>query len=749
MEELRQLGRYQLTRVLGRGAMGVVYEAVDPKLNRQIAVKTILKGHISDPELEAEYSARFIREAQAVARLNHPNIVTVFDFGEENDIAFIVMEIIRGDELKTYFDEKRSFSLEDAVRMTGELLDALDYAHQNGIVHRDIKPANVMLDGQNRVKLTDFGVARLSDASAERTQAGTMVGTPSYMSPEQIEGSAVGPRSDIFAVGIILYQFLTGEKPFHAQGMWAIQKKIMQEDPILPSELNPNLAPIFDAIVLRALAKKPDDRYPTALDFKKDLQRALAGEELEDLDATRMVMRPRPQSNAIQAPGEGSGFRTQAGTSPGTGTNAGAGTNAGTGTRAAAQNAEATGTAGLEIEFWRSIKDSSDQEEIEAYLKRFPGGVYTELAQRKLAKLRGEGTSATGSLKPPFAQSAADDDEDATRMVTGVNRPQLQTGKPANPNPPTIQASPAPTSASASAPAGRKMLLPAIAAGVVVLAGVGYAVFGGKSTPSTPATPPSEQPVNPPMNTPAPPASMTTPTAVPTATPSPAPDAAAEKLAQDKLDAEKKEKEKKDAAQKELERKEAEKAAKALKDAALTPEEKKRIELEVKQKAEERAKKAEEDAAKKKLADEAKKEAADAAAKKKADELAKKKADDEAKKKADDEAAKVKAAADKAALDAKAKAEAAAAAPTPAPAASLSPSALRAEAAALEGQGKMRDAVKMYKQAANAGDGEAAKRLGNIYGKGEGGIARDYAESVKWNDVARKRGINIPTGDKL
>ncbi|MBI3229295.1 MAG: serine/threonine protein kinase, partial [Burkholderiales bacterium] len=309
MEELSQLGRYQLTRVLGRGAMGVVYEGIDPKLNRQIAVKTILKGHISDPELEAEYSARFIREAQAVARLNHPNIVTVFDFGEENDIAFIVMECIRGEELKTHFDEKHPFSLEDAVRMTGELLDALDYAHQNGIVHRDIKPANVMLDGQNRVKLTDFGVARLSDTNTERTQAGTMVGTPSYMSPEQIEGSAVGPRSDIFAVGIILYQFLTGEKPFHAQGMWAIQKKIMQEDPVLPSVMNPALSPAFDAVVLRALAKKPDDRYPTALDFKKDLQRALAGEALEDLDATRMVIRPRPQSNAIQQPGEGSSTR--------------------------------------------------------------------------------------------------------------------------------------------------------------------------------------------------------------------------------------------------------------------------------------------------------------------------------------------------------------------------------------------------------------------------------------------------------
>ena len=138
MEELRQLGRYELTRVLGRGAMGVVYLGTDPKLGRQVAIKTILKSQISDPDLEKEYSERFIREAKAVARLNHPNIVTVFDFGDENDIAFIVMEFIQGDELKTYFDEKRQFSLDDAVRMTGELLDALDYAHNSGIVHRDI-----------------------------------------------------------------------------------------------------------------------------------------------------------------------------------------------------------------------------------------------------------------------------------------------------------------------------------------------------------------------------------------------------------------------------------------------------------------------------------------------------------------------------------------------------------------------------------------------------------------------------------
>jgi serine/threonine-protein kinase len=284
MTDLQQLGRYQLLRVLGRGAMGLVYEGVDPKLNRRVAIKVILTSRIDDPALRAEYSSRFIHEAQAVARLNHPNIVTVYDFGEENGIAYLVMELIAGEELSSYFDESQAFqlefTLEDSVRMTCELLDAVGYAHQHGIVHRDIKPANVMLNAQLMVKLTDFGVARMQDVNANHTEAGTMVGTPSYMSPEQIAGQAVGPRSDIFAVGIILYQFLTSEKPFRGTGLFDMQQKIMYAQPALPSTLNPLISPMFDRIVLRALAKRPDDRYQTARSFRDDLRRALNGETI-------------------------------------------------------------------------------------------------------------------------------------------------------------------------------------------------------------------------------------------------------------------------------------------------------------------------------------------------------------------------------------------------------------------------------------------------------------------------------------
>ncbi|GGZ06972.1 serine/threonine-protein kinase [Pseudoduganella plicata] len=281
MNDTKQLGRYGLLRVLGRGAMGLVYEGVDPKLNRRVAIKVILT-HRLDDALRAEYSSRFTHEAQAVARLNHPNIVTVYDFGEENGVAYLVMELIEGEELSSYFDETQAFqlefTLEDSVRMTCELLDAVGYAHQHGIVHRDIKPANVMLSAQLRVKLTDFGVARMHDSAAQHGEAGTVVGTPSYMSPEQIAGQVAGPRSDIFAVGIILYQFLTGEKPFRGPNLYTIQQKIMTDQPAPPSTVNPFVSPAFDRVTLRALAKRPADRYSSAPAFKEDLLRALAGE---------------------------------------------------------------------------------------------------------------------------------------------------------------------------------------------------------------------------------------------------------------------------------------------------------------------------------------------------------------------------------------------------------------------------------------------------------------------------------------
>lgn len=731
MDDLRQLGRYQLQRVLGRGAMGVVYEGVDPKLNRQVAVKLILKSNINDPALEAEYSARFIREAQAVARLNHPNIVTVFDFGDENDVAFLVMELIQGKELKDYFDDKKAFALDDAVRMTGELLDALDYAHQNGIVHRDIKPANVMLDGQMRVKLTDFGVARLSDAGADRTQAGTMVGTPSYMSPEQIEGLPVGPRSDIFAVGIILYQFLTGEKPFHAQGLWAIQKKIMQEDPVLPSVLNPSINPAFDAVILRALAKKADDRYPTAGAFKDELKRALAGDNLEDSDSTRLVLRPQTAASGAAAtrppgtqPGIG-GTATNAayGTGTSAGNNAGGGTNVG------------DATAGLEIEFWRSIKDSDDAEEFALYIQRFPNGSYVDLAKRKLAKLRGE---SSNSLKPPFNTAA-----NATGTNSGTSAGNRTGAGNTNVRPQAVDHD-ATNPGTAAAATGKKWLIPAAAAGVLAVAGIGFVLMSGGDK-AKPEQASASQAVATPVPTPTPQVAS-----VP-AQPDPA-QLEAEKVAARKAE-EEKQKLADDLAKKTKELEDLKKAA--ANDPAKQAEiAKKQEEKETARKlADEQAKKRAEDlAARKKAAEDAKKEQALVDARKLEDA---KKAEDARKaelaKKQETEKREAEARAAAATRATPTPAATTAAVATPAPGGEenqKSASALLADARNLEASGKMKEAVRVYKQAANAGSGQAAKRAGDILAKGEGGMARDYGESLKWYGKARSLGVEVQGIDK-
>ena len=356
--ELKALGRYTIERTIGQGAMGVVYEGVDPTLGRKVAVKTILKTQL-DPETAKDYSKRFLREAKAVARLNHPNIVQVYDFGEEGDVAYLVMEYIRGKELKSFFEANERFELKEAVRIMGELCEALEFAHNTGIIHRDIKPANVMLDAQGRTKLTDFGVARVtdSDKTVERTQAGTLVGTPAYMSPEQITGVNVDKRSDVFSAGIILYQFLTGEKPFSGSGAWTIAKKILHEEPPLPSSLNNAVTPLFDAVVNRALAKNPDQRFQSARDLAMALKRALEGRPEEDPDKTvagPMAELAAPMPRAAETSGA-SRARTQE----------------------------------VELEFWRTIKDGSDAADFELYVEQFPTGIYAALAKRRIAKLRG------------------------------------------------------------------------------------------------------------------------------------------------------------------------------------------------------------------------------------------------------------------------------------------------------------------------------------------------------------------------
>jgi serine/threonine-protein kinase len=351
MEQPQTLGRYQIKGVLGKGAMGLVYDGLDPGLNRRVAIKTILVKQL-DEETARMYSKRFEREVRAVARLNHRNIVQVYDFGSEGEMAFIVMEYIQGKELKDYFDAGERFDVATAFRLMTELLGALEFAHEAGIIHRDIKPANIMVDAEGRAKLTDFGVARVTDPGGEQgeaTQTGAVVGTPAYMSPEQIQGQPIDHRTDIFSAGIIFYQFLTGQKPFEGT-QWALAKKIIQDDPAKPSTIV-RVPPEIDRVVARALAKDPDHRFQSAGSFAAALKRILEGKPPED--PNEQFIAPPPPPAPAPAP------------------------------KPQRQGTEA------EMEFWREVKDSDDPEEIELYIEQFPQGVYVELARRKIAELGG------------------------------------------------------------------------------------------------------------------------------------------------------------------------------------------------------------------------------------------------------------------------------------------------------------------------------------------------------------------------
>jgi tRNA A-37 threonylcarbamoyl transferase component Bud32 len=267
-----KLGKYEIRRELGHGAMGVVYEGYDPSIERRVALKTIRRDQLERAEAE-ELISRFRREAQAAGRLTHANIVGIYEFGEDAGTAFIAMEFVEGRELKDYFDANERFSMADIGRIMGELLDALDYSHRQGVVHRDIKPANIILLKGGTVKVADFGIARID--SSTLTQAGSVLGTPSYMSPEQFMGQTVDGRSDIFSAGIVLYQFLTGERPFTGAFTTIMHKVLMQEPP-MPSQLNVQVPPMFDAVITKALAKRPDERYQTASEFAQAIRAVIA-----------------------------------------------------------------------------------------------------------------------------------------------------------------------------------------------------------------------------------------------------------------------------------------------------------------------------------------------------------------------------------------------------------------------------------------------------------------------------------------
>jgi len=285
-----KIGRYKVLDRVGKGGMGVLYRGVDPVLDREVAIKVMLMDFSEDAE---QMRPRFYREARASAKLQHPNIVTVFEFAEEDNTPFIVMEFLRGTSLAQRINSPVPLSLVEKINIAAQLCSALNYAHEQGVVHRDVKPANVFLLNDGSVKLLDFGIAKVT--SSTLTREGDVLGSASYMSPEQVSGSeAVDGRSDIFSAGVLLYELLSGKKPFHSEQPTGIIMKILHENPAPLDQLVPGLPAQLVAAVNKALAKKPADRYTTAGEFSKELQwigKALQAmsEGPDSLDETRFA----------------------------------------------------------------------------------------------------------------------------------------------------------------------------------------------------------------------------------------------------------------------------------------------------------------------------------------------------------------------------------------------------------------------------------------------------------------------------
>ena len=270
-----RLGRYEITRELGKGAMGVVYEGLDPNIGRRVAIKTARRDVLDASGYADELMARFLREAKAAGVLSHPNIVTVFDADEQEGLAYIAMEFLEDQDLRQTLDQRGALPTEEVVRIIACVCRGLGHAHVKGIVHRDIKPSNIMMIADGTVKITDFGIARVSDSNL--TREGALIGTPYYMSPEQFMGREVDGRADLFGAGVIAYELLTGEKPFPGEGVTTVMHNVLRSEPVPPKELNFAVPDALNAVVLRALAKDPRTRYQTGAAMAEAFETALRG----------------------------------------------------------------------------------------------------------------------------------------------------------------------------------------------------------------------------------------------------------------------------------------------------------------------------------------------------------------------------------------------------------------------------------------------------------------------------------------
>lgn len=297
---LTELGRYRILSELGHGAMGVVYRAEDTQLDRTVAIKTIRITTGGDDL--TEYLARFRQEAKALASLNHPAIITIFDFGSENDIAYMAMELLDGVELRQRMADSR-LPARLVVELASQIADGLAFAHQRGVVHRDIKPANIMVVQGERAKIMDFGIARVR-VSDIKTQTGTRLGSPKYMSPEQVVGRPVDHRTDVFSLGVVLYEMLAGTAPFAGADVTQLMYQIVNTNPPPPSRFHPGQPELLDFIVAKALEKNPDDRYQSAAELAADLH------------ACRATLAAQPASAKTAAIGEDT-WPLSAGPAPG------------------------------------------------------------------------------------------------------------------------------------------------------------------------------------------------------------------------------------------------------------------------------------------------------------------------------------------------------------------------------------------------------------------------------------------------
>jgi eukaryotic-like serine/threonine-protein kinase len=513
----QKLGRYEIVRVLGKGAMGIVYEGRDPNLDRRVAIKTVKVENLG-AETAAEYEARFRTEARSAGRLQHPNIVSVYDAARDGDTAYLVMEFIHGDDLKNHIDKGRRYSLDETARIVFDLLAALGMAHQHNIVHRDIKPANLLIEKGGRVKLTDFGVARIQNSGEATRTRGGMIGTLKYMAPEQVQGLGVDSRADLFSAGVVLYQLLTDRRPFDADTDFAIMHQVVHVMPEQPSHWHAGITPGLNAVVAKALAKSRDQRFQTADEFDKALREAL-----RDVPDTTIV----PPANPLKVfAAEQAGLMTGDSRLGGGTTGATATSSAFATSATSAASGPSSVTQELELVYWKDVRDSTDADELLGFLQKFPTGIYADLAKKRLKRLAepqaDEATrlAARTMLAAPAPSASPSPAPSPASIQTGSGADTVTQPAAHAPNdsafPTTVQASPTPSELGRleASPSAAAKQTPQLATATPVVAESGGTrtqaprAEPAKPTPTpapTPAVKPAGKPATAPSNPATPP----------------------------------------------------------------------------------------------------------------------------------------------------------------------------------------------------------------------------------------------------